>query len=169
MADGDKNKDVVFRRIRGRIVPIRVDRSRSSGSDSVRRKAKGVGLVASAFGAAAIGGAVQKKFQSKARQFRRKSSRLAALAGIARPKRAASLRKAQVRFKASSKGFIKAARRTRITTIGIAGTFLGEGLEQLLTTKKATTEERAVIDFTTSLAGPAIAAAFLLGRKKVKF
>lgn len=165
MADGDKNKDVIFRRIRGRIVPIRVKRSRSFPSDSIRKRATGVGLSAASFGAAAIGGAVQKRFQSKARAFARKSSRASGLLDIAKPSRVKQLKKLQAAAKGRSKALLKSARRTRFATIGIAGTILGAGIEQIIGSKDI--ESRAAVSFATNIAGTALAGAFLIGRRRV--
>jgi len=185
MADGDKNRDIVFRRIRGRIVPIRVKRSRSTGSDSVRRKATGVAVAASAFGVAAVGGAAQKKFQMAARKARRTSFRARGLADVvlSRPgrrkssflglvsdrKRIEKLTEVSRKSRVRSKELLKTAKRGRFFTIAAAGSLLGAGLQQLSGGRPKTPEGQAAASFVANIAGTAITGAFILGRKKLSF
>lgn len=173
MADGDKNKDVIFRRIRGRVVPIRVNRSRSSGSDSASTSRKiGGGLAVSAFGAAAAGGVVQRRFQKRARKFRVQAFRAGGLADLAegtgRAKKAAGLRKLQQAKRARAKQLIKGAKSSRFVALSAASTLLGTGLGQLIEDdKRRSPEAQAAMEFTANVTGTALAASFLLARKKL--
>jgi hypothetical protein len=188
-----ENKDVVFRRIRGRVVPIRVNRSRSSGSDSAGRRSIGAALVGSGFVAAAAGGEIQKKFQTEAAKMRTHSFRARGLMELltsgarhsdkGRPfkksasdftfknerKRLERLIKINRKAKRKSKRLIQGAKKTRIAAVGISGALLGTGIERLVGDRQETEAGKIAVDLAAQAGGVALTAAFLLGRRKRPF
>lgn len=166
MADGDKNKDVVFRRIRGRIVPIKVDRQKLTDTDSKRKK------IAASFGGAAVvtsaaGGVVQRRFQKRAREFRISAFRAEGLAQRAegirgRKTKASSIRASKIGFRKAAKASFKVAKSTRLLTLGASALFAGQAASQLF--ESDSPERQAITDFAVASVLPTV---FLAGRKKI--
>jgi hypothetical protein len=161
----EEEKKVIFRRVRGRVVPIRVEKREQE------RRALAGALGLSAVGAGAAGGVIQKQLARKARTTRAESFRAMGLAERAlgirnRRAKAARLKLLGRAKKAQARKLFSIAKKSRPIAIGIGGILLGEAIQRAVPEGKTTSQEFA-IDAVSNLGGAAVSAAFILGRKRL--
>lgn len=189
-----KDQDIVFRRINGRIVPIkqakksgaipRAKKQSKSESQKAQRNAGIFGL-GSGVGSGLLGGYLTKKAErqsAKAARAAGKATKLAFKANQigsvgeqldlfkrqASRQRAENLLKRANRLRIRSKFFEKAASKTRLGALTIGGSLIGAGIENIIESSDAKKNPGAEFakDVGVNLASGAVAAAFILGTGK---
>ncbi len=164
----EKNKNIIFRRVRGRIIPIRVKSDDPRLTKNRRKIAAGAAAVIGGLAITALVGVGSGKVARSALKSAKKAlfkKRVSPLIKDPRLKRLVSQRAevqqttARVKFKVSEKLFVGGA-------IGLGGLFIGEGITRIgegLKKREATLPEE-VIGSATGIGVSAFAAkAFKLG------
>ena len=174
-----KKQKITFRRIRGRIVPIKV-------KDSTTQKATGISIAALGAAVGLGAGVAQRKAKKTASRFRVASFRARGLAerALTQPGRgqldffsseAGKVRSARLlgrakKLRTRAKAITKFGINVRSLGIGLGGSFLATGIEQALDKPLKTKDisKEVVKDFSINLAAIGATAAFVLGRGKIR-
>ena len=173
----EQNKDVVFRRIKGRIVPIRLNKNRPAAARAKRAKDNfdkevAAGFTASALGLGFIGGRAQSLFRAQGRKLRIDAYRAQGLAQraegvLGRSKKAKALREASKRLRSRAKVATKFGVKSRFAALTAASALLSVGGERLLPEDKtAGSAEKGFKELAVNLGSIGAVGAFAIGRKR---
>lgn len=183
-----KGEDIVFRRIRGRVVPIRRKKTKEhKPGKNIGALVTGATITSAGVGTALAGGVASRKFLKRSRKLKIKAFRARGLAELAKvsPGRGPQLSlfgkeigrkkatKLLIRARALGAGarvLRRASVRSRAFSIAAGGALIGTGLETAFSgpIKSSQLPGEVTKDFILNLGAGLAAAAFVVGRGKVK-
>lgn len=183
-----QEQEIVFRKVRGRIIPIKVKskrgainkRSKKVSKKQQKSKAAGVFGLGGGLLSGVFGGLITRKAQKGSQKAARAAGKATKLAFKAQQQgvsgeqlnlfkmatatgRSERLMKRASRLRARSRVLEKAASKGRLATLAIGGSLIGAGVENVLDPVNEGQGKEFFKDLSINVASGAVAAAFVVG------